>query len=214
MSEITVCCIKWGWKFGPQYVNHLYSGVKRNIRRHRFDFVCFTDDPTGIHPGIRTERPLCGYPRQWGKLGLFKPAIPEIQTDRFLYFDLACVIVGDLDPVIDMTADFAICRDWPPEMRPHDGSYASGAFMLRVGSRPEGWERFDMRNRTTWGDQLWIYRNAPGATLFPYDWSPSYKLRKLQTACPPGAKWIMFHGRPKPHECNGWVSEAWPGEPK
>jgi len=208
---ITICCVKWGEKFGPEYVNRLYGGVARHLRCHAFDFICFTDDAVGIRPEVRTDKPLCNYPRQWGKLGLFRPEIPEILTPRLLYFDLGCVIVGDLDPVIDMASDFAICRDWPPEMRPGDGAYASGAFLLRVGSRPAVWERFDMANPPTWGDQAWIYRAAPGADLFPYDWSPSYKLRALASlpAPPPEARWIMFHGLPKPHHCNGWVKEHW-----
>lgn len=205
---ITVCCVKWGTKFGPEYVNRLFAGVTRHLAIP-FEFVCFTDDAAGIRPEVRTEPPLCDYPRQWGKLGLFRPAIPAIRTERLLYFDLACVIVGDLAPAAEFPGDFAICRDWPPEIRPDDGSYASGAFLLRVGARPAVWERFDMAHPPTWGDQAWIYRVAPGAALFPYDWSPSYKLRGLAAGCPPGAKWIMFHGRPKPHEVGGWIREHW-----
>jgi hypothetical protein len=208
---ITVCCIKWGDKFGPEYVNRLAAGVRRNIHRNAFDFVCFTENPQGIDPEIRTAPLLCDYPGWWQKLGLFRPEVPGITTDRILYFDLACVIVGELDPIIELDADFAICRIWPPEMTPDANNhiYASGAFLLRVGFRTQVWDNFDMSKATPFGDQLWIEQNAPGAYLIPYDWSPSYKMRRLEGGIPPGAKWVMFHGVPKPAECGGWVRELW-----
>lgn len=40
---LTVACVRWGHKYGPEYVEHLAAGVRRHLtRRHRF--VCFTDD--------------------------------------------------------------------------------------------------------------------------------------------------------------------------
>jgi len=210
MSDITIVCMKWGGAFGPEYVNRLYNGVARNISRHAFDFVCYTEQPEGIREEVRTLPLLCEYPTGWEKrqkIALFQENLPGVRTDRILYFDLACVIVNDLNEVIDMDSDFAICRDWPPEMRPDDHGYASGAFMLRVGSQQQTWSKWE--KPTTWGDQAWIFKTAPGADLFPYDWTPSYKLRNLQDGFPPEAKWIMFHGRPKPHECGGWVKDYW-----
>jgi hypothetical protein len=211
VMDITIVCMKWGDSFGPEYVNKLYSGVRRHIRRHTFDFICYTDKPDGIRDEVKVLPLLCEYPTGWEKrqkIALFRETLPGVQTERIFYFDLACVIVGDLDEVIDMATDFAICRDWPPEMRPDDNGYASGAFLLRVGSQKQVWEQW--KRPTTWGDQAWITKTAPGADVFPYDWSPSYKLRNLQErGCPKDAKWIMFHGSPKPHECGGWVKDMW-----
>jgi hypothetical protein len=210
MADITVCCTKWGDKFGPEYVNNLYSGVRRNIHRHSFEFVCFTERPEGVRSEVRTEPLLCDYPGFWAKIGMFRPGIPAIKTDRFLHFDLACVIVGDLDEVIDLDTDWAVCRDWPPEMKPENNAYAGGAYLMRVGGQPQVFERFTAAAmKTPDGEQGWVCLNAPGAMILPYDWSPSYKLRRLQAACPPDAKWVMFHGVPKPHQCGGWVKEKW-----
>ena len=42
-----VICIKWGTKFGPEYVNRLYHMVEKNLSiPHRF--VCFTDNSEGL----------------------------------------------------------------------------------------------------------------------------------------------------------------------
>jgi hypothetical protein len=45
-----VICMKWGTKYGPEYVNRLYAMVRRHLTGD-FRMVCLTDDPTGI----RTE---------------------------------------------------------------------------------------------------------------------------------------------------------------
>ena len=70
-----VICIKWGDKFGAEYVNRLYKMVEKNLTLpHRF--VCFTDKPEGILEGVEI-RPLPalndeGLPEKaWKKLGLF-----------------------------------------------------------------------------------------------------------------------------------------------
>lgn len=40
---LTVACVRWGDKYGPEYVERLAAGVRRHLRRsHRF--VCYTDD--------------------------------------------------------------------------------------------------------------------------------------------------------------------------
>lgn len=214
IPDITIACVKWqdgsphfGGR-GAEYVNRLYAGVCRHVHRHAIDFVCFTDSPEGIRPEVRLLPLPNGLWGSWPKIGLFARTLPGVRTERLLYFDLACVIVGELDTVIDLAADFAICRDWPPEMHPDDAGYASGAFLLRIGSRPLVAEAYGGDPEALRGDQDWITQSAPGAVLFPYDWTPSYKLRNLR-ACPPDAKWIMFHGRPKPHECGGWIDEHW-----
>src|SRR5690606_19314760 len=51
-----IICIKWGTKFGPEFVNRLYGMVARNITPP-FRLYCFTDDGSGLHPDIAV-RPL------------------------------------------------------------------------------------------------------------------------------------------------------------
>ena len=54
-----VVCIKWGNKFGADYVNSLYRMVEKNLTiPHRF--VCFTDNAEGIDPGVEI-RPFNTY---------------------------------------------------------------------------------------------------------------------------------------------------------
>lgn len=56
MLDKNVICIKWGDKFGAEYVNSLYKMVEKNLTvPHRF--VCFTDNSDGFLDGIEV-RPL------------------------------------------------------------------------------------------------------------------------------------------------------------
>lgn len=217
VSEITITCVKWGDGSphfegrGVEYVNKLYAGVKRNIKRHTWEMVCFTDNATGIRPEVRCEPLPNNLKGTWPKIGLFRRDLHGVHTERLLYFDLANVIVGDLDTVIDMNADFAIARDWPPELRPDDKGYGSNGILLKVGSRPQVSEAYRGDPEAIRGDQDWITKIIPGEVTFPYDWTPSYKLRNLadRDGPPPEARWVTFHGIPKPHRCNDWVKDYW-----
>ena len=88
-----VICIKWGTKFGPEYVNKLYRMVEKNLTLpHRF--VCFTDNAEGIVDGVEI-RPLPelndeGIPdRMWKKLGLFANPLADLKgTALFLDLDI------------------------------------------------------------------------------------------------------------------------------
>jgi len=43
--------LKWGTKYGPEYINRLYANLL-NAYTGEFEFHCFTDDATGLTPGI------------------------------------------------------------------------------------------------------------------------------------------------------------------
>ena len=50
-APANVICIKWGTLFGPEYVNRLYSGVRRNLTAP-VRFFCMTEHAEGLHPDI------------------------------------------------------------------------------------------------------------------------------------------------------------------
>jgi len=47
----TIICMKWGTRYGPEYVNRLLAGVLRHTKMP-VRFICFTDDGTGLHPKV------------------------------------------------------------------------------------------------------------------------------------------------------------------
>ena len=74
-----IICMKWGDKYGPEYVNRLYNMVSRHLNLD-FQMVCLTDDSTGIDPAIACY-PIpdmdlpAGPERGWKKLTTFKPEL-------------------------------------------------------------------------------------------------------------------------------------------
>ena len=53
-DPVNVLCIKWGNKYGSDYVNTLYSMVSRNLSRP-FRFICLTDDNEGIRDEVEVK---------------------------------------------------------------------------------------------------------------------------------------------------------------
>ena len=49
-----VVCLKHGKKYSAEYVNVLYRMVTRNLTVPH-NFVCFTEDPTGLDMGIQVK---------------------------------------------------------------------------------------------------------------------------------------------------------------
>ena len=114
-DPVLVLCMKWGQLYGPDYVNKLAHGVSRNLRRpHRF--ICFTDDATGLDPGIEVhDLPELGLPQghtdsRWQKLALFRRDLAGLRGTA-LFLDLDLVITGPLDRFFDLPGAFRILRD-------------------------------------------------------------------------------------------------------
>ena len=118
-----VLCLKWGKRYGAEYVNRLYRGVKANLRRP-FRFVCVTDDPTGLVDGVEAvaypEKPanmvLNGYYPTWpnllSKLLVFKTGFAGLEGPT-LFLDIDQVITGDLDCFFDYRpGEFCIIHNW------------------------------------------------------------------------------------------------------
>lgn len=52
--ERHIICMKWGKKYGPEYVNRLYAMVRRHLSGD-FRFVCLTDDASGIRSEVECK---------------------------------------------------------------------------------------------------------------------------------------------------------------
>lgn len=216
VDATTVCCIKKGNKYGPEYVNRLYSMVQRHAFYEPWDFVCFTDDTTGIDPWVKTAPLPWDAPGWWGKMGLFRDEIPEIRTRHLLFLDLDVVITGRLDEILSWPSDFAMIRDWPEGQWPDSDRRAkdanSSVILLTVGSHPDIWEKYAEEGfPIAGGDQDFVNLHFKGAfDLFPDRLMKSYKLHHLENGVPADCRIVMFHGNPKQADIKtGWVPELW-----
>ncbi len=117
MNKVNVVCVKWGTLYSSDYVNKLYSMVKRNLTME-FDFYCITDNPSNIRKEVISIpcpidwlHDVGSTENQWYKESMFFPGtIPERKT---LYLDLDVVIVSSLDPLFQYDDRFwCISKDF------------------------------------------------------------------------------------------------------
>ena len=134
-----VVCIKWGEKFGVEYVNKLYNAVQRNLSlKHRF--ICLTDDAEGIVAGVETfDIPRADLKICWNKLALFDRGIHNIEG-QILFLDLDVVIVKPIDDLFlfQPESKFVSIKEWVsvdyalPDMTP----FTASAMRFDVGAYP------------------------------------------------------------------------------
>lgn len=236
---LAVFCVKSGSKYGADYANRLHAMVRRNLGLPH-SFHCLTDDANGLDPAIKAAPlPGPDLGGCWNKLWLFSERIAPPHAN-ILYLDLDVVLVGPIDDLVTMRPndDFVGQPDWNRPLFPQFNSsvmrmcagahrevldrFLSELSAGRIVRREEwdatlqsrdkvvywrGWRRFG-------GDQEWITaylrpRLKVHRRAFPQGWIISYK-RHGRRKLPVGARAVVFHGSPKPHEVNDdYVREHW-----
>ena len=123
MENVNILCLKWGRRYGAEYVNRLYRGVKANLNRP-FRFVCVTDDPSGLDAGVDAQpfpppppgwKPNARYkrwPSIYVKLLVFRNGFAGLEGPT-LFLDIDQIITGGLDCFFDFRpGEFCIIRNW------------------------------------------------------------------------------------------------------
>lgn len=215
VAPVTFLCLKAGDAYGPEYVNNLFDMVRRNLRAgYPGRFVCLTDDPNGLVPGVETM-PLPGdLEGWWGKLYMFKHGLFS-EGERVIFMDLDTLILGSLEPLVRYSGEFATLRDFyqPRQLGPAIISWRVGDFSASI------WEEWDAcgRPRNPGGDLWWLNSLEQGRFQrmvgILQDVLPGY-FCSFKADCKPyppnGTHVVCFHGQPKPHNCaTEWVAEVW-----
>lgn len=208
---LKIVCVNAGNYLGKgvEYTNKLFDMCWRNISdKTPFQFTCFTDCPDGYSEGIRTESIPAGLSGWWNKLYLFKDGVFD-HDDRIVYFDLDTVITGCLDDILKYDGIFAILRDF---YRPN--GLQSSVMSWRGDWGHHIWREYEKAGfpDIKGGDQAWIERHV----LRPDIWQDLYPglFVSFKVHCglmfPKGAKVVVFHGTPRPHEVStGFVPYVW-----
>jgi len=104
-KEIEVVCVKYGTKYGADYVNKLYWGVKEHLTVPH-SFSCFTEDPTDLDPAIQIKPLKHAWKGWWSKVHIFDSQQYAKGGDTLVfYIDLDMIISGSLDEICNcMTA--------------------------------------------------------------------------------------------------------------
>ncbi len=217
MPERHILCMKWGRKYGPEYVNRLYGMARRHLQGS-FRFVCLTDDTSGIRPEVQClPIPSLALPagipeRGWTKLTTFSPALRDEYGLRgpalFLDFDVG--IVGPLDGFFTRPGEFLIIHDYK---RPWRITGNSSVYRFELGAHPDVLAHFranfEAIRRQFRNEQAYLsdFLHKQGKLAYwPAPWCPSFKYHCIPRwpanywrppAIPPKARIVIFHG-----ECN------------
>ncbi len=220
-----VLCMKWGTKYGPEYVNRLYGMVRRHLRGE-FRFVCLTDRAEGIRPEVSClPIPELALPegipeRGWKKLTTFAADLHGLQGTA-LFLDVDVVIVDDITPFFEQPGEFLIIHDWK---RPWRITGNSSVYRFRIGAHVDVLEHFrqhhaDIRARFR-NEQAYLsdalHRRGQLA-YWPKAWCASWKYHciprfplnyLMAPSVPPGARILVFHGVVNPPDALAGLSQG------
>ena len=210
-----IICIKWGAKFGPEYVNRLHGMISRNITPP-FRLFCFTDDATGLHPDIAV-RPLPEFSyeapvntrgkwpksRLWGDLG-------DV-TGVVLFLDLDVIVTNNLDDFFSYgdPEDTILGRN---PNTPLEKLGQTSVYRMKVGNLAELQRIFradpqGVADKYRY-EQRFVTRNAPGGVKFwPKGWLAHFRMHCIpnfplnyvkQAQIPTSTKIVIFPGNLNP----------------
>lgn len=218
-----IITLKWGNRYGPEYVNRLASAVQRNTTRP-VSIICFTDDSSGIDPSVSVYPiPEIDLPPEakvtgWRKLCLFRTDLPIEGLGLFL--DLDIVITGCLDDFFTHgnDDDIPIIHNWVAAhktiFKPDPQIGNSSVFRFKLNRCGFVWEQFHK-------EKEWALANfrppqsylthciRPHMKFWPDEWVRSFKRHCrpmfplnliLEPKLPQDARIIAFHGKPDPDE--------------
>jgi len=217
-----VVCLKHGNKYSSEYVNKLYSMVKRHSKIPH-GFACITEDVTGLDPNIRViplplRADLSGW---WYKPWVFSDEIPLQGT--LLFLDLDIVIIKNIDELWTYKPGaFCIIRDFNRSTVKDWNKFNSSIFKFEKGAFSFVWDNLIKDTNITkrlHGDQDWIFSQIKKSFVFwPDEWIQSYKweirnrndiirdgLKRrfkeiINPDIDPATRILVFHGSPKPDE--------------
>lgn len=221
---INVFCLWTGHKYSIDYVTKLHNMVKANLTLDH-KFICLTDKPH-LHKieGIEFRQAYIAIADSWCKLSLFVPQLADVYKGRALYLDLDVVITGKLDHLvnrcetlevnqdeeketINFKKTFFIIKDWWRK-----GDFNSSVMMWEMGQFNKLFNNFktsDMQRLKGDQDLITELLDEGEVKTFGDIEVQSYKANNLKEEFKKHTKIVVFHGKPKPHEVGGWVTDYW-----
>jgi hypothetical protein len=227
MKPQTVVCMKWGTRYGVDYVNRLSSMLHRNTARP-LRLICFTDDPKGVEDRVETTPlPAINIPVRvqwlpWRKLSLWQYPLLDLEGD-VLFTDLDVVITGSIDDFFDFApGHYCVAQNWTePGSRVGNTTiyrFPAGKMAFIYNDFVAEPEAILAKHRI---EQQYISAVATDMVFWPKEWCLSFKHSLLPRwplnflippKLPAGTKLVAFTGKPDPDEAadGRWpVDQAW-----
>ena len=211
----TVICMKWGTRYGADFVNRLNTAIQRNTKRPT-QLVCLTDDTSGIDNAVRCEAiPDINLPDDlivtpWRKLVLWQDGLVGLSGD-VLFLDLDLVITGNLDELFDYEPGrFCVIENWT-QLNQSIGN--TSCFRWRVGTHTHIFDKLETEQKRILStyriEQVYISREVGDMVFWPSSWCASFKHSLLPKwpfnffktpKLPIDTKIVAFTGKPDQDE--------------
>ena len=212
-GPLHVVCVKWGKKYGPEYVNKLFHGVNKFLIGTNFDFTCFTEDAEGLEEGILVRPFAEDWTGWWGKATLFSDLGV---SGRFLYIDLDTVICGDLSDLAGYRGKFLLMGTSDIYCETAKDGFNSSIiawpdnFGRHIYTRLKRYYKYVLKYICRFDH--WLEMNICNAdlvqTLYPSQFLDYTTYCK--DVIPAGCRMVCFPREPKPHYCEApWIHELW-----
>lgn len=176
--------IRQGSKYGPEYTRLMKSMIP--------DVVVLGDD-------LPLKSNLQGW---WAKLEIFAPWYANLRP--CVVFDLDTYILDPtaVDDLCALTDDLWMLSDFNHAQRAESGIFVAPTDGELI------WSGANAAVGSYYGDggYLATFRNRRIQTAV--DGIRSYKVNQLYDD-PKDARIVCFHGKPKPHETEGWARDFW-----
>lgn len=207
-NKLTIVCVKHGTKYGAEYVNRLYSMVRRNLTGD-WQFVCMTDNSVGLNSEIDvidiSSIKVSGW---WTKVSIFDRRLPLLHETVF-YLDLDTVVIGNLDFINELKVGFYIFE------HPDAPIFNSSIMLFDRSIAGHIFDKITLRDVDRLpGDQEWIEECIPNADIFDdgkinlyRGINPNITFDELSDS---PTKIVTFPANPKPHDVtSSWVELVW-----
>jgi hypothetical protein len=205
MIKLNIVCVKWGTKYGAEYVNRLYAAVQRHTTVE-YQFHCYTDDSDELHPDVIVhDLPCVDLEGWWNKMYLFNCDNGLTVGEQIFYIDLDTLITGNIDHMLQNLPDHIVMlQDFYHGIAKSAGKIASGLMTWRHGDYHHIWEQFirdpnqAIASVRPHGDQHYIASQITQCAI----WQELYpgQVVSFKVHCreglPDGAKIICYHGTP------------------
>ena len=214
--------MKWGSRYGPEFVNRLYSSTQRHTKR-KTKVYCFTDDKREINnnvickplPNIKLPKDISFSP--WRKISLWQYPLFDLKGDA-LFLDLDLVITGDLDRFFDYKPGlYCVIENWT-QIGQKIGN--TSCFRFPIGKYNSIFEKFEKNPEKYWKkfhiEQVYLSNQIKDQVFWPNEWCQSFKhnllpkwpFRIWQAAkLPKETSIVAFTGKPDPDDV---VAGKWP----
>ena len=214
--------MKWGSRYGPEFVNRLYSSVKRHTTR-KTKVYCFTDDKKHINknvickplPKLKLPNAISSSP--WRKMSIWQYPLYDLNGD-VLFLDLDLIITGNMDRFFDYKPGYyCVIENWT-QLGQNIGN--TSCFRLPVGKYKEIFEKFEKNPIKYWKkyriEQIYLSKQIKDQIFWPNDWCKSFKHNLLPkwpfriwkpAKLPKDTSIVAFTGKPDPDDV---VNGQWP----